>query len=328
VAAPGTRSLIVAESDDEARLDHLLARELPDLSRAQIQRLIKDGHIVVQSADDAAAHKRVPTKPGQRVSRGQRISVDLPATAPAAPTPENLPVEILFDDKDIVVINKPSGMVVHPAAGHASGTLVNALLHHVRGLSGIGGTNRPGIVHRLDKGTSGAMVVAKHDAAHRSLSQQFHDRTVTKDYLALVWGTLKAGQQMDNAIGRDPRHRTKMSTRGSRTRPALTTVTAAEALRGLSLATVRIGTGRTHQIRVHLSEAGHPIVGDDTYGGEKHHPPAHLRSVLTLKRPFLHAWRLSFSHPLDGRALSFEAPLPADLEALLAALRADTRRGS
>lgn len=314
MAAASTREVVAGPDDDGIRLDHLLARACPDLSRSQIQRLIHDGHVSV-------ADRRSPVKPGHRVDAGARITLRVPAPAPVAPAPEALPLAILYDDADLVVIDKPAGMVVHPAAGHATGTLVNALLHHVTGLSGIGGTDRPGIVHRLDKGTSGVMVVAKHDAAHRALSRQFHDRAVTKQYLALVWGTPRAGQTIERAIGRDPRHRTKMSTRGPRTRPAITTIEAVEPLRGVSLVTVKIGTGRTHQIRVHLSESGHAVVGDDTYGGVRAHPPAHLRGVLTLTRPFLHAWRLAFTHPITGQPLQFTAALPGDLTAVLAPLR-------
>ena len=314
MATPGTRALTVAAGDDQARLDHLLTRELPDLSRSQLQRLIHDGHVAV-------AGRTPPIKPGQRMSAGEVITVTVPPRPPMVPVAEDIPLGILYNDADIVVINKPAGMVVHPAVGHSGGTLVNALLHHVRGLSGAGGDDRPGIVHRLDKGTSGVMVVAKNDAAHRALAEQFHDRLVIKDYIALVWGAMKPGQTMDRAIGRDPRHRTKMSSRGSHTRAAMTSIVAVEALRGVSLATVRIGTGRTHQIRVHLSEAGHPIVGDETYNGVKHHPPTHLKAVSQLKRPFLHAWQLTIQHPTTGAPMTFEAPLPKDLTALLSVLR-------
>jgi 23S rRNA pseudouridine1911/1915/1917 synthase len=314
VATPGTRALTVADGDEDTRLDHWLAREMSDLSRSQIQRLIHDAHVEVSG-------RKPPIKPGYRVSVGDVITVTIPPPAPMVPVAEDLPLGILYNDADVVVINKPAGMVVHPAVGHAGGTLVNALLHHVRGLSGAGGDDRPGIVHRLDKGTSGVMVVAKNDAAHRELARQFHDREVTKDYIALVWGAMKPGQTMDRAIGRDPRHRTKMSSRGSHTRAAITTVIDVETLRGVSLATVRIGTGRTHQIRVHLSEAGHAIIGDDTYNGVKHHPPTHLKAVSQLKRPFLHAWRLTFAHPSTGEVMTFEAPMPDDLSALLAQLR-------
>lgn len=314
MATPGTRSLTVAPGDEDTRLDHLLAREMPDLSRSQIQRLIHDAHVVV-------GERKPPIKPGHRVTSGELITVTIPEPAPLVPVAEDLPIGIIYNDADMVVINKPAGMVVHPAVGHSTGTLVNALLHHVKGLSGAGGDDRPGIVHRLDKGTSGVMVVAKNDAAHRALALQFHDRLVTKDYIALVWGAMKPGQTMERAIGRDPRHRTKMSSRGSHTRAAITTVMDVETLRGVSLATVRIGTGRTHQIRVHLSEAGHPIVGDDTYNGVRHHPPTHLKAVSKLKRPFLHASRLTVSHPVSGETLTFEAPLPDDLTTLLALLR-------
>lgn len=314
MAAPGTRALTVADGDDEIRLDHLLARELTDLSRSQIQRLIHEGHVAVLGRDQ-------PVKPGLRMSPGQQISITVPQPAPMIPVAEDLPIGILYNDADMVVVNKPAGMVVHPAVGHHGGTLVNALLHHVEGLSGVSGGDRPGIVHRLDKGTSGVIVVAKHDAAHRALALQFHDRLVTKDYLALVWGSMKPGQTMDKAIGRDPRHRTKMSSRGRHTRTASTTIIDAEAMRGVTLVTVRIGTGRTHQIRVHLSEAGHAVIGDETYGGVKHHPLAHLRVVSKLKRPFLHAWRLTLRHPRTEKSMTFEAPMPEDLTHLLGLLR-------
>ena len=208
-------------------------------------------------------------------------------------------------------------MVVHPAAGHDSGTLVNALLHHVTDLSGIGGELRPGIVHRLDKGTSGVMVVAKHDASHDALASQFHDREVEKEYVALVWGLVQAGRRIDLPIGRDPGDRQKMSARARRARSAVTRITHARHFRGVTLCHVAIATGRTHQIRVHLSAIGHPIVGDATYGGVRSRVPADLRPLLTLERPFLHAFRLAFTHPGDQRRLQFEAPLPEDLQLVL-----------
>ena len=211
-------------------------------------------------------------------------------------------------------------MVVHPAAGHARGTLVNALLHHVKGLSGIGGRDRPGIVHRLDRGTSGVMIVAKHDRAHRSLARQFHDREVGKEYLALVWGTPRTGT-IDRPIGRDPRHRQRMSTRARRARPATTRIVDVEPLGGVSLVRLTIGTGRTHQIRVHLADAGHPVVGDELYGGMRRKPPPRLAAVSRLTRPFLHSSRLTIAHPEDGRTLSFDAPLAPDLDEVLAPLR-------
>jgi 23S rRNA pseudouridine1911/1915/1917 synthase len=237
------------------------------------------------------------------------------------PRPEPLPLAILYDDADLVVVDKPAGMVVHPGAGHAQGTLVNALLHHVKDLSGIGGELRPGIVHRLDRGTSGVMVVAKNDAAHQELSRQFTLREVEKEYAALVWGVVQAGRRIESPIGRDPNDRQKMSSRARHARHAVTRVTGAEHLRGVSLLTVAIHTGRTHQIRVHLSEIGHPIVGDPTYGGIRRHLPADLRALGRLERPFLHALRLAFAHPADGRMLEFTAPLAPDLQRVLDEIR-------
>lgn len=326
VSAPGPdRAVTVAPERDDERLDHLLSREWPDLSRSQIQKLIRDGEIhITRPGTATGAGARTPTKAGYRVTAGDVIRVSIPAAPSATPVPEDLAIDVIYEDKDLAVINKPAGMVVHPAVGHGRGTLVNALLHHFgANLSSAGGGDRPGIVHRLDKGTSGVMVVARTDAAHRALAKQFHDRDVTKEYVALVWGTAKAGTTLDKAIGRDPRHRMKMSTRGRHTRAATTTILAAEALRGVSLVTVGISTGRTHQIRVHLSESGHAVVGDDTYGGVKKHPLAHLRGLLALDRPFLHARRLSVTHPRTGRRVSFEAPLPDDLQRLLDTLRDD-----
>jgi 23S rRNA pseudouridine1911/1915/1917 synthase len=260
-------------------------------------------------------------KPALEVTAGLVACVTIPAPEAATPVPEALPLTILYDDRDIAVIDKPAGMVVHPGAGHARGTLVNALLHHVSGLSGVGGRERPGLVHRLDRGTSGVLVIAKHDRAHRALAHQFHDREVGKEYLALVWGTPKAGQTIERPIGRDPRARQKMSSRARRTRAAVTHVLEVEPLGGVSLVRVRIATGRTHQIRVHLAEAGHPVAGDALYGGARRRPPARLAPVGRLTRPFLHAARLTISHPEDGRRLSFEAPLPPDLADLVATLR-------
>ena len=215
-------------------------------------------------------------------------------------------------------------MVVHPAAGHSGGTLVNALLHHVTDLSGIGGELRPGIVHRLDRGTSGLMVVAKNDRTHQELARQFSDREVEKEYIALVWGVVHTGRRIDAPIGRDPQDRQKMSTRARRARHAVTRVTSARDLDGVSLIHVAIATGRTHQIRVHLSAIGHPIVGDSTYGGLRRRTAAHLRAVQRLERPFLHSARLAFTHPADGRRVEFDSPLPLDLQGVLDEIEART----
>ncbi|TAK12709.1 MAG: RluA family pseudouridine synthase [Acidobacteria bacterium] len=318
MAAPENRRVTVAERDDDARLDQVLARELKDLSRSQLQRLIHDGHVrIARAAPKSGAAEIVPAKAGYRVMAADQITVVIPPREATTLAAENLPIDVIYQDADLAIINKPAGLVVHPAVGHGRGTLVNALLHHLKGLSSAGGSDRPGIVHRLDKGTSGVMVVAKNDAAHRALAKQFHDRLVTKEYVALVWGVAKAGTTLDKAIGRDPRHRMKMSTRGRHTRAASTTIVSSTPFRGVSLVTVRIGTGRTHQIRVHLSESGHAVVGDETYGGVKKHPPAHLKILSTLERPFLHARAISFAHPRTGKTVSFEAPLAPDLQQIL-----------
>jgi len=296
-----------AESDHQGeRLDRFLAGEIADHSRSQIQRLIEGGHVT---------HSRFKkVKPNSEIREGDIVTVDLPDAQPSDVQAENIPLEILFDDADLVVVNKPAGMVVHPAAGNPSGTLVNALLHHVKDLSGIGGEKRPGIVHRLDKGTSGVMVVAKNDETHQELSRQFHDREVEKEYVALAWGLVQQRKRIEAAIGRDPKVRIKMSTKASRARHAVTRVTWARDLRGVTLLRVVIATGRTHQIRVHLSAIGHPIVGDALYGGVHRRVPHPLRAVTRLTRPFLHAERLAFTHPRTKERLEFTAPIPADLE--------------
>lgn len=307
--APEHHAFRVDADQAGQRLDHFVVSRVAGPSRSQIQRLIKDGLVTVGGR---AAKANYP------VRAGDAVAVDLPEPTPAAPQPEDLPLDVLFEDADVIVINKAAGMVVHPAPGHAGGTLVNALLHHVDDLSGVGGELRPGIVHRLDRGTSGVMIVAKHDASHRELARQFHDREVEKEYEALVWGEVQQGRRIDAAIGRDPHDRTKMSQRARYARSAATRVTFARFLFGVSFLRVTIATGRTHQIRVHLSGIGHPIVGDPVYGGVRKQMPARLRPVLRLERPFLHARRLAFTHPSDpDRRLEFTAPLPADLQAVL-----------
>ena len=298
----------VTDDHDGERLDHFLAAVLPGQSRSQLQRLIKDGKV---SGPAGAIRASTPVK------AGQAFTIDIPAPAPATLEPEPLPLRIVFEDTDVVVLDKPAGMVVHPGAGHSGGTVVNALLHHVRDLSGIGGELRPGIVHRLDRGTSGLMVVAKHDAAHQELARQFQDREVDKEYVALVWGVVQAGRRIDAPIGRDPNDRQKMSTRARRARSAVTRVTWARHFKGVSLIKVGIATGRTHQIRVHLSAIGHPIVGDRTYGGVRRRVANDLRAVMRLERPFLHAARLAFTHPADGRRVEFDSPLPPELESVV-----------
>ena len=306
-------TLTVTDDSDGIRLDRFLVSVVPGQSRSQIQRLIKGGHVQVAGR---------PAKANQPVKTGQQVAIDIPEPVDATPEPEALPLRIVHQDHDVIVVDKPAGMVVHPAAGHASGTLVNALLHHATDLSGIGGERRPGIVHRLDRGTSGLMVVAKHDRAHEELSRQFRDREVEKEYVALVWGTVHAGRRIDEPIGRDPDDRKKMSARARRSREAVTRITGAEHFgRVLTLARVAIQTGRTHQIRVHLSAIGHPVVGDPLYGGVHRRVPGDLRAVTHLDRPFLHAARLVFKHPSDGRRMEFTSDLPDDLQQVLDDLR-------
>ena len=315
-AGPGSRTFLVPAEFDGQRLDRLLVALLGDFSRSQIQRLISGRHVELQRVGPSGQRSH-EAKANLVVREGDRVSVDLPAAAPSAVSSEALPLQILYQDADLAVLDKPPGMVVHPSAGHASGTVVNALLHHLDDLSGVGGELRPGIVHRLDRGTSGVMVVAKNDAAHHELARQFHDHEVEKEYIALVWGVVQAGRRIEAAIGRDPSNRLKMSTRARRARHAVTRITRAHHLPGLTLCQVAIQTGRTHQIRVHLSAIGHPIVGDAAYGGVHRRVPGDIRAVQRLQRPFLHAARLAFAHPGDGRRMQFIAPLPDDLTQVL-----------
>ncbi len=304
----------VPEEAEGQRLDVFLASVLPGHSRSQIQRFIKGEDVEIGGRG---------VKSNQPVKAGQEIVLRIPDPVNPTPEPEALEIPILYQDSDLIVVDKPAGMVVHPAAGHPTGTLVNALLHHVDDLSGIGGEKRPGIVHRLDRGTSGVMVVAKNDGAHEELARQFHDREVEKDYIALVWGVVQAGRRIDEPIGRDPVDRKKMSSRARRSREAVTRIVRAEHLNpSVTLAQIAIQTGRTHQIRVHLSAIGHPIVGDALYGGVHRRVAGDIRAVCRLERPFLHAARLIFKHPGDGRRMEFESDLPPDLQGVLDDLRA------
>jgi len=277
------------------RLDHFLAVQLPHLSRSRLQALVKEGHILVDGKQ---------AKPADKLRPGCLVVVQEPEAAPVTDTaPEDLPLEILFEDDDLIVLNKAAGMVVHPAAGNLSGTLVNALLHHCTTLSGIGGEQRPGIVHRLDKETSGCLVVAKNDLAHQGLSRQFAQREVLKVYLALVAGHLeKKTGVIETEIGRHPVHRKKMSVvETGRGRPSTTDFRVLRELPAASLVECTLHTGRTHQIRVHLKHLGHPLLGDALYGRRGHYP-----------RQMLHAWRLGFTHPRTNEWMEFQAAIPAD----------------
>jgi 23S rRNA pseudouridine1911/1915/1917 synthase len=295
------------------RLDLFLRERFPAVSRGAIQRLIEEGHIRVNG--------RV-VKPTHRPQAGEQIEVHWPEARPAEARPEAMPLEILYEDKDLVVLNKPPGLVVHPAAGHEEHTLVNALLHHCGGeLSGIGGVARPGIVHRLDKETSGCLVVAKNDATHVGLAAQFAGRTLEKVYQAIVCGEIPRDHgEIRAAIARHPTHRKRMAVSDGTGREAWTSYRVRERLRGATWVEAELHTGRTHQIRVHFHHIGHPIVGDATYGG-RHNRRLAESSGFTAVRQMLHAWKLSFRHPSRRRKVSFEAPMPEDFREALAALR-------
>lgn len=297
-------TLDVGPDHEGLRLDKFLANELPNHSRAQVQRLIDDGRVSLP---------RVATpKANTAVRPGDVVTVEVPAPAPSALEPEDLPLPILHDDADVVVVNKPAGLVVHPGAGHPTGTLVHALLHHVQDLSGIGGETRPGIVHRLDKGTSGLMVVARTQTAYHALVDQLSVHEVERNYETLVWGWLDTPVgTIDAPIGRSRRNPLLMTVSADG-RPSRTHYEVVERCLEPALVTrmrCSLETGRTHQIRVHLRSIGHPVVGDDLYSGQ--------RPALGLARPFLHAFRLAFAHPATDETVSFTAELPSDLVAVL-----------
>ena len=290
------------------RIDRYIAEALPDLSRAAVQRLIEAGDVTVNGAPSRASYK---------VRAGDQIVVRIPPPQPTAIEPETLPLDILYEDDDILVVNKAAGMVVHPGAGNLSGTLVNAVLAHCPDLEGVGGEIRPGIVHRLDKDTSGVLVIAKHDRAIRSLQRQFKQRAVHKVYVALIIGNLPQAEGLIEApVGRHRIQRKKMAVvaqgKPARTRWRVIGRYCDAQNHPYTLVEVDLLTGRTHQIRVHFSWLGHPLVGDEVYGPA--HPP------LPAPRQFLHARDLTLTHPMTGETLTFSAPLPADLETVLQTL--------
>jgi len=319
---PGeTRRLVVAADAAGARLDRWLADRLADLSRSRVKALILGRSVTVDGRTVAEA--KSPVKPGSEVA------VHIPPPAPAAPEAQDIALAIVHEDGDLIVIDKPAGMAVHPAPGSADGTLVNALLAHCAGaLSGIGGVARPGIVHRLDKDTSGLIVCAKTDAAHQALSRQFADHSAGRRYLAVAWGRpTPAAGRVEGPIGRDPGNRKRMAVvRAGAGKPAVTHYETVRALGlGASLIACTLETGRTHQIRVHLAHIGHPLIGDALYARatparRKALPETARAAAEAFPRQALHAGRLSFTHPASGEAVSFEAPLPADMAALIAAL--------
>lgn len=293
------------EGDTGARLDLFLAGENPELSRSHIQRLLTSGLAEVNG---------LPAKASHRVRAGDRVVLRVPPPVELVVGPEPIPLDVYFEDADLIVVNKPRGMVVHPAEGNYSGTLVNALLHHCRDLSGINGVIRPGIVHRLDKDTSGLLMVAKNDAAHLELARQLSERSVDRRYLALVHGLLKDDRgTVDAPIGRHPRDRQRMAVTPGRGRPAVTHYLVLNRRQGMTCLELRLETGRTHQIRVHMAWLGHPVMGDPKYGPAK--------NPFGLQGQFLHAGLLGFSHPRSGRRMTFEAPLPDELEEILERIR-------
>jgi 23S rRNA pseudouridine1911/1915/1917 synthase len=287
------------------RLDRFVADRLPDLSRGTVQKLIESGHVLVDG---------VVRKPKFRMTPGEVVSVDIPPPAPDEIEPDPLPLSVVYEDDDVIVIDKPAGLVVHPAPGHPRGTLANALVAHVPGIS-VGGSKRPGIVHRLDKDTSGLIIAAKTDRGRTSLVNQWAEQSVEKTYLALVSGVVGENEAtIDAPIGRDPKSRQRMAVVRSG-RPALTHFRVVERFPHATLLEVTIDTGRTHQIRVHLAFIGHPVVGDGVYGASKKTDPY-------LERQFLHAAALGLELP-DGRRMRWSSPLPDDLVKVLEAMRAD-----
>lgn len=303
---PDARQFIVDAADVGRRLDVFLARA-SGLSRARVQELIERGAVLVEGH---------PQKPRHALRIRERVTLTVPDPEPLALAPEPIPLDILYEDEDLLVLNKPAGLVVHPGAGRTTGTLVHALLAHCRNLSGIGGVERPGIVHRLDRETSGVMVAAKSEAAHASLSAQFKDRVVRKRYLALVHGAVgpETGR-IEAAIGRRERDRKRMGVRARGGREARTAYRVLRRLADMTLIEASPETGRTHQIRVHFAHIGHPVVGDAVYGGRRGRHPA-APDGSRAGRQILHAWRLGFRHPRTNAWLEFTAPIPEDLRAL------------
>jgi 23S rRNA pseudouridine1911/1915/1917 synthase len=309
-----TEVFTIEKSLPAERLDAWLRSRYPAVSRGAIQRLIDEGHIQVNGR---------PVKPTHSPRAGEQVQVHWPEARPAEAQPEAIPLEVLYEDDALLVLNKPPGLVVHPASGHERRTLVNALLHHCEGqLSGIGGVARPGIVHRLDKDTSGCMVVAKNDETHLALSAQFASRKVEKVYQAIVCGEIaRDSGEIRAAIARHSSHRKCMAVDEEFGREAHTSYRVLERFQGATLAEARLHTGRTHQVRVHFKFLGYPLLGDETYGHRQNHRLVELTGYRA-PRQMLHAFHLGFIHPRTGRRVQFQAALPADFVDALAALRA------
>jgi 23S rRNA pseudouridine1911/1915/1917 synthase len=300
------REFTVAEDDRGQRLDRFIAIQLPEISRTHVQNLIDEGRVFVGG---------IAKKPSHRLETGETVNIEIPAPVLPGVEAEDIPLDVLYDDKDIAVINKPCGMIVHPGAGEDSGTLVAALLHRygVAGLSQTGGVIRPGIVHRLDKDTSGAMVIARNDEAHRKLVEEFRERRVEKTYLALLHGAIKGEKgRIELPVSRDMKRRSRMTARRAAGREARTDWRLRLRLGQFSLVEANLHTGRTHQIRVHFSALTFPVVGDTLYGAPRQERIG--RELLPpLERNFLHSARIAFEHPLSGKRMEFRAPLPAQL---------------
>ena len=308
--------LVYPEGGGAERLDQFVVRMVEGLTRSAVQRLIETGAVVVAGC---------LAKPSLKLKGGERILLTVPPPEPTAAQAEAIPLDVLFEDADLVVVNKPPGMVVHPGAGNSSGTLVNALLGHCGDLSGVGGELRPGIVHRIDKDTSGVLVVAKHDRSHLALALQFKEHSCKRVYLAIVYGSPRTDTgRIEGAIGRHPQDRMRMSGTARHGKHAVTHWRVLGRYGELTLLRLRLETGRTHQIRVHLSEAGHPLVGDALYGGAgraKNLRDPKLRTMVAeLGRQALHAKTLGFIHPTSGAYMEFDTELPADMARLLAYL--------
>ena len=313
----------ILKKDQGRRLDQFLSETNLNLSRTQAKHLIQKHHILLN---------RKPTKPSAHIKAGDTVSGTLPEPSPLSLKPEPIPLTILYEDSSIIVIDKPSGMVVHPAYGNPSGTLVNALLYHCKDLGGINGVLRPGIVHRLDKDTSGVMVVAKEDEAFHQLTKQFKNRTVEKVYFAIVYGRFGQNEGLiDSAIGRHPSERKKMSTRTKKGRTAITRWKKLEEFDSCTLLEIFPQTGRTHQIRVHLSSIGHPLLGDPLYGRKGRpgaiHDPVLKECVKRMNRQALHAQQLEFTHPRTGERVQFVSPIPHDMKEVLEWLRLKPKHG-
>jgi 23S rRNA pseudouridine1911/1915/1917 synthase len=300
--------IVVEPGDAGKRLDQMLHERLPSYSRSRIQRWIQDGLVLINGIRARASHP---------VRAGESLDVEPADPPPLHASPEAIPLAVLYEDDEVVAIDKPAGMVVHAGAGVHSGTLVNALLHRFEALSGVGGSLRPGIVHRLDRYTSGVLLVAKNDTAHQRLAAQFSGRQVEKTYLALVHGSVRQETgRIEKPIARDPVRRTRMTARLAEGRAAWSEYRVLRRFEGFTLLEVRIGTGRTHQIRVHLSSIGHPVAGDTLYGA-----PAAVAGQPPLGRYFLHAHRIRFQRPSDRQEITVVSPLPEHLEAWLLNLR-------